>query len=270
MNEQRDLIKGPRWQPRRGTAGAALLMTATLKPPVSAVARSDPQARLNDYLDALGFYLGLPDETIDRILFIENTASDLGPLINLAASLPHGKTVEFIGFSGNDHPAERGKAYGEFKLIDHGLAKNSIIAADDIVWKTTGRLKFLNLPEVARSLAKSDFDFAVDLHNVPWVGSRDYSARRHMDLRVFGFRLKAYDVMLRSLWQRKEIGLDAEDLFHAILSARPYYKVVPRFPVQPRLQGISGRHERDYQSRSQRTKDGVRILSRQYLPWLWL
>ncbi len=274
MNEQRHLIRGPRWQAATGATldlqPSGLLMTATLCPPTSAVARSDPTARLNDYLDALRFYLDLPDETINRILFVENSAGDLAPLIDLARTHSHGKTVEFIGFNGNDHPPELGKAYGEFKLIDHGLANTTLFAANDTVWKTTGRLKFLNLPAMVRALGSRPADFVCDLHNLPWVGSRDPSARKHMELRVFAFRPAAYDAVMRGLWRRQSTPLDAADLYHVMIAARGTFKVRPRFPIQPQLQGISGRHGRDYQSPSQRAKDGARAICRRFMPALWL
>ena len=135
MSEQHLLLEGARWRASTSTgtntgSGAGrpvgVLMTATLRPPAAAVARSDPNDRLNDYLDALRFYLDTPDAVVNRILFVDNSASDLGPLQDLVRNHAHGKRVELISFSGNDHPPERGKAYGEFKLMDHGLKQSTL------------------------------------------------------------------------------------------------------------------------------------------------
>jgi hypothetical protein len=268
--EHHHLIQGPLASGQQRTPVAAVLMTATLRPPANAVVRSDPQDRLGDYLEALRFYLDMPDDVVDRVVFVENTASDLQPLVDLARTHAHGKTVEFIGFWGNDHDPRLGKAYGEFKLMDHGLARATVLRPDDTIWKTTGRLKFLNLAAMARKVSKRPFDFLCDLHNVPGVGSPDPRERKHMDLRVFAFRLRAYDQVVRGLWQRQSHAFDAADMFHAMMGARAQFKVTPRFPLQPQLQGISGRHGRDYQSSSQRAKDGVRAFCRRFLPWLWL
>ena len=250
--------------------GAGLIMSATLAPPLAAVARADPNDRLNDYLDALRFYLTLPNTTIDRILFVDNTHGDLAPLVKLAQEFPHDKEVEFIGFEGNDHPFQRGKAYGEFKLMDYGLANTTLFGPDDVVWKTTGRLKFLNLPEMARRSKNLPFDVLCDLHNVPWVGSGNWRTRHNMDLRVFAFRKKAYDTVFRDQWRAHESGFDAAFMYHLVLKKHPDIRVVPRFPVQAQLQGISGRHQRDYKSRSQSLKDAVRSTARRVAPWLWL
>lgn len=257
----------------RGTGssnGAGLIMTATLSPPPAAVARADPQARLDDYCDALSYYLSLPESVIDRILFVDNSDGDLTPLAHLAQYLKHEKDVELISFRGNDHPHQRGKAYGEFKLMDFGLANTTLFSPYDLIWKTTGRLKFLNLPEMAARCTSQPFDVLCDLHDVPWVGSGKWHRHQNMDLRIFAFRLWAYDGMLRDLWLTHESGLDAEFMYHQMRQSPPDVRVVRRFPLQPRLQGISGRHQRDYLSPSQRAKDAVRGMTRRLMPWLWL
>lgn len=249
---------------------AGLLMTATLLPPVAAVSRFDPTDRLNDYLDALRYYLSLPDSAIDRILFVDNSASDVTPLAELARSLVHGKDVELISFQGNDHPFQRGKAYGEFRLMDYGLANTTLFTPDDLIWKTTGRLKFLNLTQMTERCKKLSFDVLCDLHNVPWVGSGQWRDYHNMDLRVFAFRRRAYDALLRDLWQTHEVGFDAGFMYNHMRQKQPNLRIIPRFPLQAQLQGISGRHQRDYRSRSQRAKDTVRGAARNVIPWLWL
>ena len=250
--------------------GAGLVMSATLVPPTAAVARADPADRLNDYLDALRFYLSLPNTVINRILFIDNSNSDLTPLAELVQQLSHDKEVELISFEGNDHPYQRGKAYGEFKLMDYGLANTSLFGPEDIVWKTTGRLKFLNLPEMAERCRNLHFDVLCDLHNVPWIGSGKWSNYHNMDLRVFAFRMRAYNAILRDLWRTREEGFDAEFMYHRMRQTHPDFHILPRFPLQAELQGISGRHQRDYRSKSQQTKDAVRGAVRRITPWLWL
>lgn len=250
--------------------GAGLIMSATLVPPIAAVARADPTDRLNDYLDALRYYLDLPNTVIDRILFVDNSDSDLTPLADLVSQFPHDKDVELISFEGNDHPYQRGKAYGEFKLMDYGLAKTTLFGPDDIVWKITGRLKFLNLSEMTRYCQNLTFDLICDLHNVPWVGSGKWRNYHNMDLRVFAFRMHAYDLILRDQWRAHESGFDAEFMYYLMRKEYQNLCILPRFPLQVQLQGISGRHQRDYQSGSQRLKNAVRSVARRITPWLWL
>lgn len=263
-------IQGSQWSSRAPHHGDGLLMSATLTPPTAAVARADPTDRLHDYLNALRFYLCLPSSVIDRILFVDNSNTSLEPLVTLVQSLDHDKNVEFISFQGNDHPHQLGKAYGEFKLMDYGLANTTLFGPQTRVWKTTGRLKILNLAEIKEKSEKRPFDVLCDLHNVPWVGSGKWRHHHNMDLRVFAFRKAAYDTVFRDLWRIHPVGLDAEFMYHRMRQGQPGLRIVPRFPVQARLQGVSGRHQRDYLSSSQRTKDTVRAMTRRVTPWLWL
>lgn len=251
-------------------SGLGLVMTATLIPPPSAVARSDPKERMQDYLSALEFYLSLPGGLVDRILFIDNSNADLASLVGLARTKPHGKLVEFISFAGNDHPVQRGKAYGEFKLLDYGLANTTLFGPDDLVWKITGRLRFLNLGEMIKRCKQIQFDILCDLHNIPLVGSGKWRNPENMDLRVFAFRMSAYDQVFRGQWQVHPTGLDARYLYHLMRKSHAKLKVRHRFPIQAQLQGISGRHMRDYSSPSQKSKDLVRSLLRRVMPWAWL
>jgi len=247
-----------------------LMMTATLVPPTQAVARSDPESRLRDYVDALRFYLALSDDVVDRILFVDNSGSDLSPVASFVDGCKSSKSVELISFNGNDHPYQLGKAYGEFKLMDYALEHTSLFSPDDIVWKTTGRLKLLNLPELVNRTMGLEFDILCDMHNLPLVGSGKWTNFRHVDLRTFAFRASAYDRLLRGLWKTNETQFDAQFLYHILRAHYGRVKIVCRFPVQPRLQGVSGRHLRDYQSPSQRLKDSMRGLARRVAPWLWL
>lgn len=263
-------VDGSQRDETRAGLSHGLIMTACLNPPQMAVARNDPTDRLKDYHDALRFYLALPIHAIDRILFVDNTNGDLTTLIQLARDLPHDKRVEFQTFDGNSHPVERGKAYGEFKLIDHGLAASTLFQAHDIVWKTTGRLKFLNLAEMIHHSQRMQFDLMCDLHNLPWVGSGSWTDHKNMDLRVFAFRRKAYDTVFRDQWRTHETGFDASFMYQLVLQHSTDLRLVKRFPLQPKLQGISGRHQRDYRSKSQVTKDTVRSVARRLTPWLWL
>lgn len=270
MKHQTWRIQGCQWNALATHDGDGLLMSATLTPPTAAVARADPTDRLLDYLDALRYYLSLPNSVIDRIVFIDNSNSNLEPLAKLVRGLEHGKDVELISFQGNDHPHQLGKAYGEFKLMDYGLTNTTLFAPQDRIWKTTGRLKILNLAEIKQESGKRPFDVLCDLHNVPWVGSGKWRHHHNMDLRVFAFSRAAYDMLFRDLWRTHPVGLDAEFMYHRMQHDYPGLHITHRFPVQARLEGISGRHQRDYLSTAQRTKDTVRAVSRKVTPWLWL
>lgn len=263
-------IVGKDYKEAGGARPSGLLMTATLLPPATAVARSDPGERMADYLAALTFYLSLPGSVIDKILFVDNSDADLNPLVEVLSGICHNKTIELISFSGNDHPIEYGKAYGEFRLMDFGLAHSDLFSASDFVWKTTGRLKFLNIGEMDAACKRDQPDLVCDLHNVPWVGSGKWIGNQNMDLRIFGFRRAAYDKIFRGQWENAAGGFNAEYLYGRVKRPYPGLIIRRRFPVQPRLEGISGRHQKNYASLHFRVRDGMRSLLRQVVPWLWI
>ena len=250
-------------------SASGLLMTATLTPPASAVARSNPTERLRDYLGALEFNLSLPSRIVDRILFADNSGSDLAPLVALARATPHDKVVQLLSFEGNDHSPSLGKAYGEFKLMDHALATTRLFTDEDRIWKVTGRLRLVNLAEISDAVPKP-YDLLCDLHNLPFVGSGRLLGNRYVDLRAFAFRRRAYDVLFRSTWSAHAGEFDAGWLFDRIVHVPPTLRVIPRFPRQPWLEGISGRHGRSYSSGSQYVKDRVRGIIRRLAPSVWL
>ena len=54
-------------------------MTATITPPKDALSlkRIDPNQRENDYAEALEYYLSIPEQYVNKIIFAENSNSDL-------------------------------------------------------------------------------------------------------------------------------------------------------------------------------------------------
>lgn len=268
LNLTHDIVRGSLRRPDT-PRGAVLLMTATLRPPAEAVARADPAARLLDYAAALKFYLAMPATVVDRIVFADNSASGIAEIRESVAGIAHDKAVEIMSFAGNDHPVSAGKAYGEFKLIDIAIAHASLIRADDIVWKTTGRLKILNLAALHCAVTRAGVDIACDLHNVPLIGSGRWRGNQRMDLRLFAFRPAAFAKVYRGIWAGRT-RFDEATMYATTLAARKSIRVMPRFPVQPMIEGVSGRHQRNYAAPGQRIKAMMRQALRIVLPFLWI
>ena len=254
---------------REHPAARAVLMTATLTPPPSAITRSDPAARLRDYCEAMSFYLSLPSERFDRIILADNSNSDLTPLLELAQRENRDKRVELLSFQANDHRPALGKAYGEFRILDTALAASACLRPDDYVWKTTGRLRCLNIAALDAAIER-DYCMVCDLFNVPFVRSGHWQDRGRIDLRLFRFQPRAYDRWIRGTRREGPEPFDENLLYNVVVEARKEALVCPRFPIQPTIAGISGRTERDYLSPGQRFKDQVRGMARRIAPWLWL
>ncbi len=267
MNMRRYDHVGSGYRERQGAC--CVLMTATLTPPATAVARSDSATRLHDYLEALTFYLSLPTSRFDRIVFADNSASDLTPLLELAERENRDKRVELLSFQANDHNPALGKAYGEFRILDTALAASACLRPDDHVWKTTGRLRCLNIEALDRAIAK-EYCLVCDLFNVPFVRSGGWRDRGRIDLRLFRFQPVAYDRWFRGVRRDGPEPFDEKAIYEIIVAACREASVCPRLPIQPMIAGISGRTQRDYLSPRQRFKDGIRGMTRRIVPWLWL
>lgn len=219
-------------------------MTATIAPPPGAVARSDLAQRLVDYLAALKSYLSLPSETVDRVVFVDNSAGDMAPFEPLARRVTYDKTVEVITFAGNDHLIHYGKAYGEFKLIDYRFATSRLARADDVFWKETGRLRLTNLAEIAATLPLP-FDLECSM--------------------------QGYRGLFDGLWRERTSGFDAGFFCGVVTSDFDgTYRIVPRFPVRPRFASASDRHDRQYDPGLQALKTDVRAVMHRALPRLSL
>ena len=106
-----------------------LMMTATINPQPGAAGldRTDPALRMKDYCEALDFYLSKKSRLIDRIVFVENSHSDLSPLQRLAENNRGSKQVEFVSFYGLDYPPEYIRGYGEFKLLDYAFHNSRLL-----------------------------------------------------------------------------------------------------------------------------------------------
>jgi hypothetical protein len=244
------------------------LLTATVAPPVTAVARHDVSLRLADYKSALYNYLEIVPEQFDGVVFVDNSGSDLETLTELIpVRCP--LTFEFISFFGNDHPVGYGKAYGEFRLVEYALARACLITPFTMVWKSTGRLVCSNLASLAQGVP-SGTRWVGDLHNVPGIHTIERGASGSMDLRVFGFTPEGYRKVIGESRLAKHAQFNAAHVYLCVRSVQHESGIVPRFPIQPRIRGISGRTGRDYDSLTQKIKNGVRAVCRRVLPFIWL
>jgi hypothetical protein len=252
-----------------------VVMTATIHPPqnVPALTRVDPRLRLEDYRQALRFYMAVPNHFVDRILFIDNSNADLSVLQRMVDKEAQSKRVELISFDGNDHPPEFGKGYGEFKLLDMGLAKSQLIREriERTLWKVTGRLRVLNLTALIES-APTTCSIYCDLRNVPIIGN-SMGGNRWMDLRLFSCTLAGYDCFMRDEYlhlKASECRSPEFYFFDRLVQHVRSGEVIPRFRVQPNIAGFGGHRNVDYQKGSYRVKNTVRAIGRKVTPWLWL
>lgn len=247
-------------------------MTATITPPagVPALQRVDPAQRLADYESALSFYIGLPAAVVNRVVFAENSGSDLGSLRAIADRLGEGKDVELVSFGGLDYPVAHGRAVGEMRLIETALARSRLLAGlgdREPFWKVTGRLRFTNLASLIAT-APEGAGLYVDFrrHPRPWVDTRVFACtpQAFRDLLLPRVELLRQDELERAGFSAPE-----ERLFSELLPERERARIVPRLRYEPRIEGYSGQGE-DYARPARRAWVGMRAIVRRACPPLWI
>ncbi len=241
-----------------------LLMTATIAPHNARnLARTDPVARLQDYKEALGFYLGLINRPLHGIVFVENSDSDVSTLRQLVACRGLSGRVEFLCNYGVHLYSEKGRAHGEFKLLDYAMANSVMVidaGVDHVVWKITGRYTVKNLALMIAS-APRGFDAYVDMKDHP---------RRWMDMRLMAWTSTGYDRIFRG------VADDLDSKTHEMLM-RDYLpkraqgaRLVSRFSKEPFINGVRGWDNNNYSKGSELLKCYVRSVGRVLAPWYWM
>lgn len=246
----------------------AVLLTATVVPPPDArnLARRDVQLRLQDYLQGFDFYLaGLQRKAFDVLVLCENSGFDLAPFAARARAAGLADRVELIGHFGLDHPAQHGRGYGEFKLVDHAMQQSALIDAlgpQALVWKVTGRYRVHNL---ARLIATQPLQADLYCH------CRNFPSR-WLDMYLMRWNRRAYEQLIRGVYRRlrqDDTPTSAEQHFRALLDRYDGdLCIVRRFAHVPRIDGVRGFDNSDYGAMGR--KHLARVLAQRLAPWIWI
>ena len=246
-----------------------VVLTATVTPAAGmpGTVRSDPAVRLKDYCDAFEFYASLPHHIVDKILVLENSGANLDAFRRISDEKKVNKKVEYINIS-SAYDATKGKGYGEFLMLDKGLTKSTLCTSASKLWKITGRLQILNLTNLIET-APPNYEIYCDLRKVPFIGEK-LGSNQWMELRLFSFNLPGYDKFFRN---RFDADYVLEKPFFKTLEGEVLngnMSVIPRFLVQPILNGFSGHSNRDYSGPKDKAKNILRKVCRRLAPRLWL
>lgn len=248
-----------------------LLLTATITPPAGArdLSRADPSQRLDDYVRALGVYAGLAaDGVVDRIVFAENSESDLDPLRECVRDRGVEDRVEFHSEYGLDYPPEYGRGYGEFRLVDRAMGSPAMhgVEPDDRIWKVTGRYVFRNI----RSLIGDPPD-RFDLY----CNCRD-RPMRITDQHLQAWRYGVYEPRLSGLYRHlkeSETGQMSEQSMRQLIDDGYFdgLDVVPRFRHTPVIDGYRGWDGKNYSAgASNQAKLLLRRVALKVAPNWWI
>jgi len=245
-----------------------LVMTATILPaPNAGVRRADPGVRLEDYKQALRFWLAYPHPCADQILFLENSAADLKQLQAIAANEnPRQKPVEFLSIPGNQIPPGLNYGYTEMELLDEGLAQSELRRQTTHMVKVTGRLVF---PTLGKALDRTPLPFELlvecrklgfprrgfDASTQLWVCSHDFYERILRDAKQ---EMNTTDVrLLEHLIYRKVAPFKGQPGMHL------------RFPCNVDPVGYSGFKSKSYNTLGASLTRTFRAVLRVIAPCYW-
>ncbi len=256
-----------------------LLLTATITPPASGVpgiTRLDAGLRLRDYLEALEFYLRQPSDVIERILFADNSDSDVSAVRDLADRLGQGKEVIVTSHQGLDYDPALGRGYGEMRLLDYlvnDFAPLAQLPPETKVWKGTGRYMLMNIAACVRA-APAQYDLYCDLKNKP---------HHRFDMRFFSFSLAGYRRIFTGKYHemREERMTPDGPLFVALPEVQmrefvdPFLAahdpaIIPRFRVEPYVEGVRAWDNVSYSKGKGMLKYALRVGTRKFAPRVWI
>ena len=249
-----------------------LVMTATIVPAANAgVRRSDPRLRLEDYKQALRFWLQYPHAAADRILLLENSGADLEPLRAIARNEnPRNKPVEILSIPGNEIPEHSNYGYTEMQLLDDGLAKSQLRRETTHMIKVTGRLTFPALGKALDLIAnrtKVSLELMVECRKLGFP-RRGFDASVQLFVCSHGF----YDRVLRnskSEMNSTDVRLLEHLIFRKVIPFRGKPGIYLRFPCNIDPVGFSGFKSIRYNSPKNALIRAVREALRVLAPNYW-
>jgi hypothetical protein len=250
-----------------------LLMTATITPPDGApmLRRVDPKLRLQDYEAALKFYLKFLASSIDRLIFAENSHSDISSLRKIVEEAKYRDQVEFICFNGLDYPPSYDRAYGEFKMVEYVMNHSQTIRnlpPKAVIWKVTGRYTVKNIHQIITHMPEN-IDLYCNFRSIP---------KRWAEMYLIAWTPKGYQVALKNIYSDlKPLMIDGirvkdpEEVFIDLIEERAKtIKLVPRFKPTPMVDGIRAWTNENFLEGKNLLKFYIRSFACKVFPWLWI
>jgi len=250
-----------------------LVMTACVypSPGESRLNPADPQVRLDDYKQALRFWLRFADPRIRNILFIENSAHPLDQLEAIAATEnPLGKNIEFVSLDCNWYPPGGHYGYAELRMLDLGLRQSRLRARTTHMIKVSGRFQFPTLAKLLDRLP-TQFDAAADARAWSAFGRR--LDRPYVTTQIILFAHDFYQENLQECYREMQSGIEShmETIYYRkLMGLAADHRIVLRFPCNASPVGFPAHRDRSYTHPAQILANGVRGVVRRVLPNWWI
>jgi hypothetical protein len=263
-NQQSEATPDPKAAPPR----YLLVMTATVIPaPNAGVRRADPKLRLEDYKQALRYWLSYEHPAAKRILLLENSGADLSELRAIARDEnPRSKPVEILSVPGNKIPEGTNYGYTEMRMLDEGLALSELRRQTTHMVKVTGRLIF---PAIGKALDRIDkpFHLMVECRKLGFP-RRGFDASTQLFVCSHDF----YDRVLcdsKKEMNATDVRLLEHLIFRKVIPFKGQPGVYLRFPCNIDPVGYSGFKSTSYNSPKAALTRAIRSALRVIAPNYW-
>ena len=255
-----------------------LLMTATVNPNgMRGLSVEKAEERATQYRQVLLFYL--ESGLFKHIVFAENSGYTLKEFEDLAKGYPYAE-VEFLSCNLNDYPREKGKSYGEMRILDYVYDHSLTVKQAGGFFKVTGRFPILNLSKLIEeadvrqpwALFCDNKDHSIyDWLHLGWTGHA-------CDTRFFGVTTEFYQ---RHFYGRCEELDDSQNrliefmFFETARQVAQGEQVIRRFWTEPEYTGLAGHVQRailqvnDYSGWLAKGKRRIRQMGRKLVPFFW-
>lgn len=248
------------------TLDNVLLLTATIAPRSNTfqLARTDPGERLEDYCQALSYYLDmLPRGVFRSIVFVDNSGYPLDRLQALVADRGLSDRVDFISYEAEDE-SQMGRFYLELKLLIEAMGRPPLsqMPASTRIWKVTGRYIVHNIEQIVRS-APRDADLYVNSRNRP---------RRWTDFYLAAFNHAAFRKVLADHLDDYRARHSGEEVLREQIEQPSVasLRIVPRMRRVPHLTGRRGLDNGKYGAGKDLAKYWLRVAVDRMIPSLWI
>ena len=140
----------------------ALILTCTIDPGnMPNLVRKNIETRLNDYKKSLNFWINNKD--VNKIIFIENSGSDLSYFRNLVKS-ENNKEIEILSTnSNNSYDKNLGKGYGQYLCLKEVFESSKIAQKTDYFIEVTGRLCIKNFSLILKDIISNNTNIYINL-----------------------------------------------------------------------------------------------------------
>ncbi|MEI2269258.1 hypothetical protein OHB93_08060 [Microbacterium sp. No. 7] len=250
-----------------------IVMTACVQPAETGirVSRSDPQVRLQDYLQSVEAWLAMDDPDCEQVIFLENSGYPLDEVRRLGDSPLALRPLIAAHVGDNAVPEGVSYGYAELGMLDAASQSLGAWASADLLVKATGRLRFPALPRLIDRVG-AGVQFLGDARNRSLPRYRT-SENGVITTQLLAFTPDFYGDHMLGLREAMRPAMG-----HRLIESVIYRQLFPledgrrvrfRFPVSCDPLGHAGHWEKQYQSGADLSKSKARSLSRAIVPWWW-